>query len=114
MSSRRAEKTISVEAFLLAGLINALSPRSMRTRSRPLTGYTMQQERFHAAKMFALLFASLLCASCNLSAQMQASEPQIQTSDLNQQIGNFLQGEVRAHVSDIKPLAPPPTASLAR
>ena len=58
--------------------------------------------------MFALLFASLLCASCNLSAQMQASEPQIQTSDLDQQIRNFLQREVTAHVSDIKTLDPPP------
>src|SRR6266403_40947 len=108
MSSRRAEKTISVEAFLLAGLLNALSPGSMRTRSRPLTGYTMQQKTFHAAKMLALLLAGLLCASCNLSAQMQAGEPQIQTSELDQQIQDFLRREVTAHVSDIKSLDPPP------
>src|SRR6267143_4966705 len=90
MSSRRAEKTISVEAFLLAGLLNALSPGSMRTRSRPLTGYTMQQKTFHAVEMLGLLLAGLLCASCDLFAQMQAGEPQIHTSELDQQIRDFL------------------------
>src|SRR6266446_248903 len=80
----------------------------MRTRSRPLTGYTMQQKTFHAAKMLALLLAGLLCASCNLSAQMQAGEPQIQTSELDQQIRDFLRREVTAHVSDIQTLDPPP------
>ena len=68
----------------------------------------MQQKTFHAAKMLALLLAGLLCASCNLSAQMQAGEPQIQTSELDQQIRDFLRREVTAHVSDIKTLDPPP------
>jgi hypothetical protein len=39
---------------------------------------------------------------------MQAGEPQIQTSELDRQVRDFLEREVTAHVSDIKTLDPPP------
>jgi hypothetical protein len=55
-----------------------------------------------------LLLAGLVCASCDSFAQMQVGEPQIQTLALDQQIRDFLQREVTAHVSDIKTLDPPP------
>jgi len=72
----------------------------------------MQQKTFHAVKMLGLLLAGLLCASCDLFAQMQAGEPQIHTSELDQQIRDFLEREVAAHVSDIKTLDPPPDRVL--
>src|SRR6266403_4379708 len=68
----------------------------------------MRKTKLRTVGMLALLLAGLLCASCNLSAQMQAGEPQIQTSELDQQIQDFLRREVTAHVSDIKTLDPPP------
>ena len=58
--------------------------------------------------MLGLLLAGLLSASCDSFAQMQAGEPQIQTSELDRQIRDFLQREVTAHVSDINTLDPPP------
>src|SRR5882672_3846654 len=72
----------------------------------------MQQKTFHAVEMLGLLLAGLLCASCDLFAQMQAGEPQIHTSELDQQIRDFLEREVAAHVSDIKTLDPPPDRVL--
>src|SRR5467141_4245442 len=72
----------------------------------------MRQKTFHAVEMLGLLLAGLLCASCDLFAQMQAGEPQIHTSELDQQIRDFLEREVAAHVSDIKTLDPPPDRVL--
>src|SRR6266404_7395764 len=68
----------------------------------------MRKTKLRTVGILGLLLAGLLCASCNLSAQMQAGEPQIQTSELDQQIRDFLRREVTAHVSDIKTLEPPP------
>src|SRR6266403_3824230 len=68
----------------------------------------MRKTKLRTVGILGLLLAGLLCASCNLSAQMQAGEPQIQTSELDQQIRDFLRREVTAHVSDIKTLDPPP------
>jgi hypothetical protein len=58
--------------------------------------------------MLGLLLAGLLCVSCDSLAQTPADASQIQTSNLDQQIRDFLQREVTAHVSDIKTLDPPP------
>jgi hypothetical protein len=68
----------------------------------------MRKRKFPIAKMLGLVFAGLVCASCDSFAQMQGGELQIQTAELNQQIRTFLQREVTAHVSDIKTLDPPP------
>src|ERR1700722_449884 len=60
------------------------------------------------AKTAAIILAGLLCVNCDSLAQTPAGPPQIQTSGLDQQIREFLQLEVTAHVSDIKTLDPPP------
>jgi len=70
--------------------------------------YTMRKTILHTVKMLGLLLAGLLFESCDSFAQMQADEPQIRTSELDQQIRAFLQAEVTAHVADIKTLDPPP------
>lgn len=58
--------------------------------------------------MLGLVLAGVLFVTCDSIAQVQADEPQIQSSELDRQIRNFLQREVTAHVSDIKTLDPPP------
>ncbi len=58
--------------------------------------------------MFGSILAGLLCVSCDSLAQTPPDASQIQTSELDQQIRDFLQREVTAHVSDIKTLDPPP------
>src|SRR3984893_7479334 len=59
-------------------------------------------------KILGLILTGLLCVSCDSLAQTPADASQIQTSNLDQQIRDFLQREVTAHVSDIKSLGPPP------
>src|SRR6202790_4783990 len=56
----------------------------------------------------ALTLAAVLLVNCDSFAQMHADASQIQTSELDQQIRDFLQREVTAHVADIKALDPPP------
>src|SRR6266481_9817385 len=56
----------------------------------------------------ALTLAAVLFVHCDSFAQAHAGEPQIQTSELDQQIRDFLRREVTAHVSDIKTLELPP------
>jgi hypothetical protein len=73
-----------------------------------LIDYMIRQRIRGAAKILALVFASLLSISCDSLAQTQAVEPQIQTAELDKQVRNFLEKEVTAHVSDIKTLDPPP------
>lgn len=68
----------------------------------------MKKRILLALETLGLLLAGLVCASCDSFAQMQAGEPQIQTLALDQQIRDFLQREVTAHVSDIETLSPPP------
>jgi hypothetical protein len=46
--------------------------------------------------------------NCDSFAQMPADPPQIQTSELDRQVRDFLEKEVTAHVADIKTLDPPP------
>src|SRR5712692_10403505 len=59
-------------------------------------------------KKLGVILAGLLCASCDSYAQARADEPQIQASEVDRQIRDFLQKEVTAHVADIKTLDPPP------
>jgi hypothetical protein len=108
MCLRRAGKTTSVEPFLWARLLNLLTSEARGLVLERLIDCMMQQRIRNAAKILALVFASLLSISCDWSAQAQAVEPQIQTSELDKQVRNFLEKEVTAHVSDIKTLDPPP------
>ena len=68
----------------------------------------MRNKILLTTKLLGLLLAGLLCASCVSFAQAPADEPQIQTSELNRQVRDFLQKEVAAHVADINTLDPPP------
>src|SRR5690348_16111761 len=68
----------------------------------------MQKTMLHAVKALGLLLACLICAGCDSFAQTPPDKPQIQTLEVDQQIRDFLQKEVTAHVSDIKTLDPPP------
>jgi hypothetical protein len=107
MCSRRAGKTTSVEPFLGS----SAKPTAVGSEGlvlEQLIDYMMRQRIRHVAKMLALVFAGLLSISCDSFAQMQADQPQIQTSDLDRQVRDFLQKEVTAHVADIKTLDPPP------
>jgi hypothetical protein len=69
---------------------------------------TMRRSILLTVKMPGLILAGLLCVSCDSLAQTPAGASQIQTSNLDQQIRDFLQREVTAHVADIKALDPPP------
>src|SRR5712664_561666 len=60
----------------------------------------------------ALTLAAVLFVHCDSFAQAHTDAPQIQTSTLDQQIRDFLQREVTAHVADIKTLDPPPDRVL--
>ncbi len=68
----------------------------------------MRRSILLTVKMPGLILAGLLCVSCDSLAQIPAGASQIQTSNLDQQIRDFLQREVTAHVADIKTLDPPP------
>src|SRR5467141_1782974 len=72
----------------------------------------MQKTMLHKVKALGLLLACLICASYDSFAQTPPDKRQIQTSELDQQIRDFLQKEVAAHVSDIKTLDPPPDRVL--
>src|SRR5260370_6887708 len=60
------------------------------------------------AVSIALTLAGYLCMNCDSLTQTLADASQIQTSNLDQQIRDFLQREVAAHVDDITTLGPPP------
>src|SRR5258708_1607551 len=68
----------------------------------------MRRSILLTVKMPGLILAGLLCVRCDSLAQTTADASQIQTSELDQQIRDFLQKEVTAHVFDIKTLDPPP------
>src|SRR6202165_3452001 len=55
----------------------------------------------------ALTLAAVLLVNCDALTQTRADASQIQTSNLDQQIRDFLQREVTAHVADITTLDPP-------
>ena len=94
--------------LLLRGLLNVYRPEAGELIHEQLIGYTMRKRKPGAVKMLGLLFACLVCASCDSFAQVRAGELQIQTSELDRQVRDFLQREVTAHVADIKTLDPPP------
>ncbi len=68
----------------------------------------MRRRMLLTVEMLGLILAGLLGVSCDSLAQTPADASPIQTSNLDQQIRDFLQREVTAHVSDIKTLGPPP------
>jgi hypothetical protein len=68
----------------------------------------MRKTKLIALRLVGLILARFLCPSCHSLAQTHDDASQIQTSELDQQIRDFLQKEVTAHVADIKTLAPPP------
>src|SRR5260370_36711790 len=56
----------------------------------------------------ALILAAVLFVNCDLFAHAHPEAPQIETSTLDQQVRDFLQREITAHVADIKSIDPPP------
>src|SRR5258708_7959802 len=68
----------------------------------------MRKTKPLVAGPIALTLAAVLFVHCDSFAQTQPDAPQIQTSTLKQQIRDFLQREVGAHVADIRTLDPPP------
>src|SRR5713101_1964559 len=56
----------------------------------------------------ALILAAVLFVNCDSFAHAHPGAPQIETSTLDQQIRDFLQREITAHVADIKSIDPPP------
>jgi hypothetical protein len=68
----------------------------------------MQKTKSLVVGPLALTLAVVLFVHCDSLAQTQPDPPQIQTSTLNQQIRDFLQREVTAHVADIRTLDTPP------
>ena len=60
----------------------------------------MRRRMLLTVEMLGLILAGLLGVSCDSLAQTPADASQIQTSNLDQQIRDFLQREVTAHVSD--------------
>jgi hypothetical protein len=69
---------------------------------------TMRRSILLTVKMPGLILAGLLCVNYDSLAQTTADASQIHTTNLDQQIRDFLQREVTAHVADIKALDPPP------
>ncbi len=72
----------------------------------------MQKTKRLVAGPIALTLATVLFVHCDSFTQTQSDAPQIQASALNQQIRDFLQREVTAHVDDIRALDPPPDRVL--
>jgi hypothetical protein len=68
----------------------------------------LRKTRFRAARLVVLILCGLLGASCGTFAQNRTATSQVDVSDFNRQVRNFLQSEVTAHVADIKALDPPP------
>src|SRR6266403_1213893 len=68
----------------------------------------MRKTKPLVAGPIALTLAAVLFVQRDSRAQTQPDAPQVQTSTLNQQIRDFPQREVRAHVADIRTLDPPP------
>ena len=68
----------------------------------------MRKTRPFVAGPIALTLAAVLFVHRDSFAQTQPDAPQIQTSTLDQQIRDFLEREVGAHVADIRTLDPPP------
>src|SRR6266436_608338 len=72
----------------------------------------MQKTKRLVAGPIAVTLATVLFVHCDSFAHTQTDAQQIQASALNQQIRDFLQREVTAHVDDIRALDPPPDRVL--
>src|SRR6267154_866507 len=68
----------------------------------------LRKAKFRATRLVVLILCGLLGASCGTFAQNRTATSQVDVSDFNRQVRNFLQSEVTAHVTDIKVLDPPP------
>jgi hypothetical protein len=68
----------------------------------------MRKTKFARARWAVLILAIFLAAGSDSLAQTPQNAPQIRTSEFDQQIRDFLEKEVTAHVADIKTLDPPP------
>src|SRR5260370_33079603 len=108
MSSHRAGKTTSVEGFLLGCLPNRVLPQTGRLIHEQLMDDTMRKTILAPEEMFGLILAFLVCMNCDSLAQTPADAPQIQTSELDQQVLAFLQRDVPRHVSEIDTISPRP------
>jgi len=73
-----------------------------------LIDHEMQKTILHKVKSLGILLVCLLCVTCDSFAQTSTDKAQVQTSELDQQIRDFLRKELTVHVSDIKTLDPPP------
>jgi len=71
-------------------------------------GLNSMHKACFVARSMGLILGGILCASSFSLAVPGNDAPQIQTSVLDQQIRDFLQKEVTAHVVDIKTLEHPP------
>src|SRR5215470_19454588 len=60
------------------------------------------------AKVIACTFLVITGADSNSRAQTPSETKQVNTTDLDREIREFLQSEITAHVADIKSLDPPP------
>src|SRR5882762_4959785 len=66
--------------------------------------HRMRKTKRLAAVPIVLTLAGYLCMNCDSLTQTLADASQIQTSNLDRQIRDFLQREVTAHVADITTL----------
>jgi hypothetical protein len=89
-------------------MINVLLSESGRLIDQKLIDNTMRRRILLTVKMPGLILAGLLCVNYDSLAQTTADASQIHTTNLDQQIRDFLEREVTAHVADIKALDPPP------
>jgi hypothetical protein len=71
-------------------------------------GQNSMRKACFRARSIGPILGGILCASCLSLAAPQNDVPQIQTSVLDQQIRDFLQRELTAHVRDIRTLDQPP------
>src|SRR5258708_38340534 len=69
--------------------------------------HRMRQTKRLAAGPIVLTLAGFLCMNCDSLTQTPADASQIQTSNLDQRIRDFLQREMTAHVAEITALDPP-------
>ena len=69
---------------------------------------SLRKAKFRAARLVVLILCGLLGAGCATFAQNRTATSQVDVSDFNRQVRNFLRSEVTAHVADIKALDPPP------
>jgi hypothetical protein len=68
----------------------------------------MRKGMLRRARLIGFLLLGFIGAGAHLPAQTSSDARQVHTTDLDHEIGDFLQREITAHVADIKSLDPPP------